>query len=676
MGFEVLSFLAAFLLFCLQPFAAKGLTPWFGGGSHVWLTCLLCSQGALLAGYAYAHHLAGGTAPRRQGRIHALVLLGLTLAVVGVGYVSGRPLSPPRDWAPAASPVAGVLMMLAVGVGAPLLVLSATAPLLQAWFHARHPGERPYRLYATSNAGSLAGLLAYPFLLEPFLGLRAQAWVLAALLGAYVLGMVWVGRGLPEAPAPGARTRPVAARAFLAWLFLAFMGSLLLMAGSQVLSTELMGVPLIWVAPLVLYLLTYIWAFARGNRARTWRFGLGCAFVAFAGWLAFPWAAHAANPIWLLGPVLAVVGAGCLWCHGRLAASAPPAEQLTGFYLALALGGVLGGLAVVTVAPAVFSRHYEWPLAMLLLALVPWLGGGEAPRAFRVLGTLALGLGGGMQVLHEAAMPGISRRDVYGVVHVGTDAKKGFRFLLHGRTVHGLQSLKDPLAPAGYHAPRSGLGLAMAVAHDRFPALRLGVLGLGVGNVLAYQRPGDEVVCFEISPEVVGLAGAKAEAFTFVRDAPGRTSVRLGDGRALLAQEPGRFDVLLVDAFSGGNLPWHLLTREAFDTYLAHLAPRGLLVVNVTNRLPLDRLVLATARELGWAAAVVEWPLAGDPGPLYRHSVFVVLAREAKGLSDRRLLDASRAVVGIPGRPDASAAGAPHVWTDDRNSLSRLMVGR
>jgi len=376
MAAGIISFLGAFLLFFLQPFSAKTITPWFGGGSQVWLTCLLFFQAMLLAGYGYAHLLLTRAPARLQVRIHALVL-ALALASLGWTWAaSGRPLLPPYRWSLGAEafPPLGILRVLLGSMACCVLPLAASSPLAQAW-HLRAGGGSPYRLYALSNAGSMLGLLAYPFLVEPFLPLSVQAWAAAGLFLTYFAAMAVLARRAAGAGAP-ALERPAGAprgREVFAWIFTAMAGTLLLMAVTNVATTELSGLPLLWVLPLAVYLATFILAFdgrldLEGGRIQALAMALFLLALALV-----PAALRAPGLVWSTCLLMVTLFAGCLFCHGRLYALRPPPERLSGFYLAIALGGVLGGAVVGVAAPLLFNRMWELPLAVAMVGAVAFL---------------------------------------------------------------------------------------------------------------------------------------------------------------------------------------------------------------------------------------------------------------------------------------------------------------
>jgi hypothetical protein len=697
MAAGIISFLGAFLLFFLQPFSAKTLIPWFGGGSQVWLTCMLFFQAMLLAGYGYAHLLLTRAPARLQVRIHALVL-ALALASLGWTWAaSGRPLLPPYRWALGAEafPPLGILRVLLGSLACCVLPLAASSPLAQAW-HLRAGGGSPYRLYALSNAGSMLGLLAYPFLVEPFLPLSVQAWAAAGLFLAYFAAMAvlaWRAAGA-EAPVREHRAGARRGRELSGWIFTAMAGTLLLMAVTNVATTELSGLPLLWVLPLAVYLATFILAFDGRLELEGGRFQALAMALFLLALALVPAALRAPGLVWTTCLLMVALSAGCLFVHGRLYALRPPPERLSGFYLAIALGGVLGGAVVGVAAPLLFNRMWELPLAVAMVGAVAFLGRREGPplrwvRLASALGCLVLAA---RAVVAEVRSPDRSYRDFYGQVRVATLAQGNLKVMLHGRTLHGLELMDQPRRPLAYYQPSSGIARAIASVRRRHPALRLGVIGLGVGDVLAHAQAGDRVRIYEISPKVLRLSGPGGTEFSMAGNCPAQCDFLAGDGRLLLAREPAQgFDLLLADAFSGGNIPVSLLTLEALDGYFRNLAPGGLLVLNATNRLPVDLVVLAGAKARGLGALEIDAPGPENPaplGPLDRWSRFLVLGRDPGTLLDPDLVEAARAVVLPPLPAGAVVRGTPEFqrrvregerlasairpWTDDRNSLGRL----
>lgn len=689
------SLLGAFLLFYLQPLVGKALTPWFGGGAAVWVTCLVFFQVVLLGGYAYAHLLATRVPVVRQGWVHGTVGLA-AMAMLGWTTVQGGgPFLAPPDWAPegGSQPVLRLLGSLAGTTGLPIFYLSATSPLVQRWFARSHPGRSPYRLYALSNAGSFAGLLLYPFVAEPLLSQRFQAWMGSALLLVQILVMIRASRAdqqIVDEPSPGSLATPLGT--WLRWIFLAALGTSLLTAGSNLLAWQVATIPLLWALPLAAYLLTFILAFERDLDLNRRQLGPLLAVLLAAMLLGIPWLVDGFRLKTMAMLLVLCVFVGCLLAHGRLAALKPEPRRLTSFYLAISLGGVLGGLGAGILAPLLLSRVYEFYLAAAVLGVTVLVGFRQ--WAGRIGGTLLVAASAWMLVT-EYRSGGFPYRDFYGVVLIGEPAP-GIRLMTSGQTLHGIELLASPLDPLAYFGHQSGIGRAMASQRARKGSLRIGILGLGVGNSVGYAQPGDHVTVYEISPKIIRLAGTRNPTqFNVLTSSPAPVEMVEGDGRLSLEREQARsgsrnFDVLMIDAFSGGNIPWHLLTREAIDLYMGHLAEDGVLAFHVSNHLRVDALVLALARDLDIAAVQIlrRVPPIDDPTiyPLERSSNYVLFSRRGSTLMDPVIMGASSRVW----MPDDSPEGRNPVfsakrartrewikgvvsWRDDQNSLSTLL---
>ena len=356
----------AFLLFVVQPIIAKLILPWFGGSAAVWTTCLLFFQVALLGGYAYAHWLSGQ--PRmRQAAIHTS-LIAVSFFVL--------PILPSIRWKPASAgnPLPAIAGLLAATIGLPYLLLSATSPLLQFWY-TRASGALPWRFFALSNAGSLAGLLAYPVLIEPLVANRRQAWSWSIGYGAFALlcaSVAFILRG-SQAEAPRVPIVKTARPAFserLLWIALAACPSALLLAVTSHLTQNIAALPFLWVLPLSLYLLSFILCFdGSGWYRRPLFVCLGAAAL-----LTITAVLRSEIEFTHIGTNIAVVGAAAfvlfMVCHGELALRRPAADHLTSFYLMIAAGGAIGGLLIAVVAPNVFKALYDFPLVVALMAFL------------------------------------------------------------------------------------------------------------------------------------------------------------------------------------------------------------------------------------------------------------------------------------------------------------------
>lgn len=637
--------LGAALLFMVQPIIGRALLPWYGGTPAVWTTCLLFFQTALLAGYGWAHWAA-----RRPAWVHLVLVAGACVAL---------PISLDPALRPAlgAAPIGQILWTLSLTVGLPYVALAATAPWVQARLAAAGRAD-VHRLYAWSNGGSLVGLLAFPFLVEPMLGVQAQAWAWSAAFGVFGLSLLSLMRS-PPAPAPeasAARSTP------LRWIGFSACGSALLMAMTEVLCQDLSVTPMLWVLPLSAYLLSFVLAFGRERWVSRRVFGPLFIVAAF-GVIALLHLGYRARWAVQLGGWCAAIFVCCTLCHGELVRSRPADERLTAFYLWIALGGALGGIFVGAIAPVLFDMHLELHIA-LLGAWALYATRSREATGFAAGDARRLGIG----VVTLALLAGLSHhawkrvrgeaelyRSFFGVLQVKTyTTKKGTRVrnLLDGRISHGYQFLDERATrPTAYFSAETGVGRVLSQPGD---GRRIGVVGLGVGTLAAYGRPGDRLWFFEINPDVIAVA---EQHFSYLRDSAAEVKVIEGDGRQAIAAHDGQFDVLILDAFSGDAIPTHLLTVEALALYLTKLAPDGRLAVNVSNRhANLSRVVrgLAAQHGLAWV-----WRRAFAKSPFGRYqSDWMVLSRDAElleGLGE--------------GAPDGTAL----IWTDDHAPLLPLL---
>lgn len=664
--------LGAFLLFQVQPLLAKRILPWFGGSAAVWTACMLCFQGLLLAGYAYAH-LLQRFAPRIQVRVHGAFLLA-SLAVL--------PIIPNPSWRPTAAgdPTFRILGLMLATVGLPYLMLSTTSPLLQSWLARARPGWQPYRLFALSNTGSLVALLGYPVLVEPLMPLGPQAWMWSVLFGVYALGalgMAWRCRELPEQVETRAEAEDAAPsfgrKAF--WVFLAFVPSLLLIAGTAHLSTNVAPIPFLWVAPLALYLVSFILSFdhPRWARREVW-FPLLVPALLGVAWLLDREHLHAPVRIQVAGMLLAILAVS-MACHGELARLRPGPRRLTGFYLAMALGGALGGVFAGVVAPRIFSSLLELPLALALAALAAfaawvWDSAAGGTRLWRNAGAGLLGLcvvvmGGVVWKYHVDQRTGMlaSARNFYGALRVKEEGegRDCIRLMLHGTINHG-GAYTDPARaqePIAYYGRTSGVGLALQGLGKQGP-VKVGVIGLGSGSLLSYARPGDRWTVYEINPLVADLARRHFGGLD-------RTSPRLllGDARLVLedAPAPEGYDLLVVDAFSSDAIPMHLLTREAFAQYRRHLGKSGLLAVHISNRYLDLQPVLREEAALGpWNLRFISDEGDEETEGTY-HSDWVLLSPDPKALERPE----------FEGAVPMDSTRQVRRWTDDFSNLYRIL---
>ena len=618
--------LSAFLLFLVEPMIARLLVPSFGGSAAVWTTCLLFFQIVLLLGYLYAHWSATHLRFATQARLH-LILLPLSLIPL---LALLRPISHPK---PGADPALQILLILAGVVGLPYFLLSSTTPLLQSWYRHTVPAgsadRGSYWFYALSNTGSMVALLGYPAVVEPraSLWLQRTGWTAGYGLFAVCCGAVALRAArLKELPLPAdaettsdtdAGERP-GFLDYTLWLALSACSSVLLLATTTHLTQNVAAIPLLWVLPLALYLLTFIICFSR----QEWRWSP--AFLALPplaiGGLAYASSSEFHNaPIGVLIPLICSgLFIVCLFCHGELARRKPGARYLTSFYLTMSFGGALGGLFVALIAPRIFNNYYELQIGIGMAALLAlWLlyrEPGPDPRQYGWLTLGAMTVGLLVWLAKDAGVAArqssLLERSFYGVLHVTAPSdpsdEGAVRSLTNGTIMHGEQ-FTDPareMEPISYYAPVSGVGLAIKEAQKHGP-VKIGVVGLGTGTIAAYGRVGDQVRYYELNPQVLDVANGQ---FTFVGKSKARVTTALGDARLSLESEPPQgYDVLCVDAFSSDSIPVHLLTREAFALYFRHLKPGGVLAVHVSNRyVNLVPVVKLSADGVGAEARLVD----------------------------------------------------------------------
>jgi len=718
--FAITIFASAGLVFLVEPMVAKLVLPLLGGGPSIWNTSLVFFQVALLVGYAYANALQRIPSVRLQALVHGLLLLAAALVLpLRVHEALGPPSSEhPAFW---------LLGVLAVSLGPPFAALSATAPLVQAWYaRVAHleGGRGPYSLYAASNLGSLIALLAYPIVVEPSLTLKVQTISWTAGYGCFVLLMAGLGlivaRTADGAPAavPAERAPPVAWKDRLRWMALAAIPSSLMLGVTTQITTDIASAPFLWVGPLALYLLTFVIAFQdKPLISREVTLVLQGAAVAAAA-VTVPFQV---GPLILL---LAVQLAGffftALMCHQALVARRPAPAQLTQFYLWMSIGGVVGGGFNAFVAPVIFLNVWEYPLVLALSCLAaPWgRGRWEAWRiavlvlmaataiavwvmadkhvddtwiraclAWLVVGAFivrrrALGFFAAIVMVLLAAYSVERQADVrltwrsfFGVMHQSqmSVAKLGgtVRMLAHGSTLHGAQAV-DPkwrCRPLTYYAPETPIGQVFTSAQARKPAIRVGAVGLGAGTVSAYVRPGDALTFFEIDPLVVRIA-TNPDYFSYTTHcAKGRLDFVVGDARLTVARQPkDTFDILLIDAFSSDSVPAHLLTVEAVRSYLERVKPDGVVILHLSNRnLELRSPAMAVARAAGGVALLQRHEEAPSAGPLWESSEdALIIGRDAAALAPY-----AADPRWTPANPNRARA-----WTDDYTNVPGALYAR
>jgi spermidine synthase len=718
--FSATMLVSAALLFFVEPMFAKMVLPRLGGSPAVWNTCVVFFQATMLAGYAYAHLIAGRLRLWQQVALHVSVLLLVA---------TNLPIGIPEGWTPPVDrpPIPSLLGLLLVTVGGPFFAVSATAPLLQRWFsYTHHPSARdPYFLYAASNVGSLVALLGYPFIVEPSwpLSVQSHGWaagylVLAALIGASAAGVFRGQTDVPRLEPAEADAMPTIPRAELTWwqrgrwVALAFVPSSLMLAVTTFISTDIAAVPLLWIAPLALYLLSFVLAFAARALVSQRRASAAMALLFFP--LLFAIVLRLSGPLWLLVPLHLVAFFVCaLVLHRELASDRPDARHLTEFYLWLSVGGVAGGAFNTFVAPLAFTDVIEYPIVMVLAcALSPSRGAkrrspldvslplalgattfamflffrtfGVSPTTIGIIGIpgaiywgcaqrpLRFAAGLTVAFLVAFTMTGDegnelhAERTFFGVLRVRSVESNGpAHVLVHGSTVHGEQSLNPALrrTPTAYYYQDGPVGQLFSALNDRFR--RVGIIGLGTGGLAVYATPEQRWTFYEIDPAVERIA-RDTQFFTYLEDCGDRCDVVLGDARlSLAAVAPGHYDAIVLDAFSSDAIPLHLLTKQALEMYLEKLSDRGVLVFHISNRhLDLRPVVGALARDLRLALrAQLHVAPAKSNG---RSSEWVVLARSEDHLGS----------LAGDSRWARVAGDTRRVWTDDYSDILSVLARR
>jgi hypothetical protein len=640
-------FLSAALLFAVQPMFTKLVLPRLGGAPGVWSVAMVFFQAALLAGYGYAHLLTRYAPGRRSVIIH------LALLVIACFWL---PLSIAANWGrpPEIGEAFWLLGLFAVSIGPPFFVLAANAPLLQAWFaRTDHPSANdPYFLYAASNIGSFLALLSYPIVIEPMITLTGQTWSWAAgfiiliLLIAACGYLLWHSADRAPTTAPVDATTKTEESApptwgnIVRWVFLAAVPSGLLVAVTAHISTDIAAVPLLWVIPLALYLLTFVIVFSRQPIIPHWLV-VEIQPVFILALVAVIVYEPIRQIVGVIAVHLAVFFVLTLMCHGELAQRRPAPRYLTSFYMWMSFGGMIGGISAGLVSPYVFNWIAEYPILITLAVLCrPGL---EWPKTswqqILVFGSVVLAviglmlfrqfeqdidlttynaMLGGLLILtvlfwrnpvpfaaiiatvllaHHYVVEGSSTltlRSFFGVMKVNETSNGQFRTLSHGTTLHGGQRIRDkqgiPVtgrpAPTMYYYDGSAIAQGMDAARTVKGGgpMNYAVIGLGTGSLICRSQPGDKAVYYEIDAQMVRLSRDMG-MFTFLKECGQDVPIVMGDARLTLTDAPdGAYDLIVVDAFTSDAIPIHLLTKEAMAIYKRKLSPNGIVLIHISNR--------------------------------------------------------------------------------------------
>ncbi len=667
-------FVSAFLLFLIQPIIAKQILPWFGGTAAVWTTCLVFFQFALLAGYFYSDWLTRKVAPKHQAMIHiALVVIALVLL----------PIIPDVGWKPKGdeSPSLRILALMAATIGLPYFLLSTTSPLVQAWFSRSYPDASPYRLFALSNFASMLALLGYPFLFEPWFSTRMQAISWSVGFGVFALMIaVAAWRGLKNSPSQIERdsdvissmtdAQPPSTKDKLIWIALAGLGSVLLLAISNQLTQNISSIPLMWVVPLAIYLLTFILCFdGKGWYQR----GVFLPLLAIA-LLAMAWMLADGRMHFMLYWQVGIFSAGlfiaCMFCHGELVARKPHPKYLTTFYLMVSVGGAIGSVLVGLIAPIALPAYFELNIALVLLAALATVllrGKIHAIAIYAAIAiTVATAVAAGYTVYQFKEDVVVMTRNFYGTLRVKQynkpDVEYRRRSLVHGAILHGDQYMDPPYnrSATTYYKAKSGIGRAILLKEKLTGApIKVGVIGLGTGTIATYGNKGDVYRYYDINPAVVKIANRD---FTYLKDTEAKIEIALGDARLNLEREsPQNFDVLAIDAFSSDSIPVHLITLEAVAIYEKHMKPDGVIAFHVSNRfLDLKPVVQQIAQQRGLHVAWVH-DTYDDGGT---SSDWILLTKDKTFLLKPEILESTEVIVPHP---------EWRLWTDDFNNLWQVL---
>lgn len=718
-------FVSALLLFSVQPLFTKMVLPRLGGSPAVWSVAMVFFQSLLLAGYAYAHFLMTIRNRMIPVVVH-LALLVVALLTLPLSIASGWGTPPSSGYA------FWLLGLFVVSIGLPFFALAANNPMLQAWFvRTGHPdGPDPYFLYASSNIGSFLALLSYPVLLEPMFALRTQNLMWTGGYGLLILLIAGCGfllwrspevavndaaEGDADAPAPSWEMR-------LRWIFLAAVPSGLLIAVTVHISTDVAAAPLLWVLPLSLYLLTWVLVFqSRPLLPHAWMLLLQP--LAIAGVIVLLAVGGEQNLLLTLGGHQLCFFIIAMACHGELARTRPPARYLTGFYVALSFGGMVGGLFAGLVAPFTFSWVAEYPILLVLAALCRppederwprWSGAIWAAIVGIAIALIVLAFDtgrvnstlGNNRVIMMAALAVVcvllavglqaSRwkvatvvalavtlirlypadegrvetvRSFFGVHKIVETPHGQYHVLMHGTTIHGAEKILNddgtPVTgrpePISYYHKDGGIGQAIeAIRTRKGGPIRVAVIGLGAGTLTCAAQPGENWTFFEIDQTMVDTA-RDPKKFSFIQSCMPDLQPVMGDARLTFAKQPdGIYDLIVVDAYSSDAIPIHLATEEAMAIYKEKLAPQGAVVMHVSNRhLELASVVVGIADENDMKSWVYNEDSGRDNEYIFATNV-VISARE-------------EADVGTLAANSAWALTEPEdhqrVWTDDYSNV-------
>jgi hypothetical protein len=693
--FATTLFVSASLMFVLQPMFGKILLPLLGGSPAVWNTCMVFYQTILFLGYLYAHFLSKSQPQHKQILIHVAVIF---ISCIALPLALPENIQPPTQ----SNPTFWILWTLLLAIGLPFFVISATAPLIQKWFAniGHHTSHDPYYLYAASNTGSLLALLSYPFIIEPNIGLHDQKIVWSGgyiFLGLLLFGcaiILWRSQKRPESsPEKPDTSTELKQTTKLHWLALAFVPSSLLLGLTNFISTDIASVPLLWIVPLILYLLSFILVFSKWGQ-KIHGSMLTIQPVILLPFIAYSFINPAILPFWVdLALHLTAFFLAVMVCHGELAKTRPHTEHLTTYYLIMSFAGMLGGMFNTFIAPFIFSSVYEYPImiiaALLLrpnhtnlnrnrqfvvqavfpiilffcgLALyaftdnlghhIDTIGAGlillaGLTYAFREK-PVTLSLLTGVIIIFTLGLHSLltntlhQKRTFFGVLSVRESTlineknrPEKYHEFFHGTTKHGAQRLvaNQQRVPLTYYSRPGPIGQLFKTYEAESQKWVIGAVGLGAGALACYSKPKQVWSFYEIDPTVVEIA-KNPSYFKYLQLCGKNIKMHIGDARLSLIKEPEKkFDLLIMDAFSSDSVPTHLLTKEALQLYFNKLKPTGILAFHITNRhLSLKKVLADHAKQLNYSALIQEFKPQKNI-PLVIATDWVVLAKNKEILT-------------------------------------------
>jgi spermidine synthase len=686
-------FLSAFLLFQIQPLIGKYILPWFGGTSAVWSTVLLFFQTLLTGGYAYAYWLIGRKPNSKQSKTHFILLIFSLILLASMSFGGHSPITPDLAFRPIdhQQPVWGILKLLFIFVGLPGLVLSANSTLIQTWFNRNHPNRSPYWLYSLSNAGSLLALVTYPFLFEPNISLQTQAWVWVCGYLIFVLSTGFLLTRLVRSTAIENdsseiqetlhETRETPLLHQFLWVGLSATASILLLSTTSQLTQEVAPIPLLWVLPLAIYLLSFVLSFSGAGLYHRPMF----TFLLAISSVGIIQNTGSRPNFYLQIAIYSIfLFSACMIAHGELFRLRPKPSLLSKYYLLISAGGATGGIIVNLIAPLVFKDYWEFYLGWIMIFTslvamiviiptkeleVPWR---KVYKLAVIIQTLVILIFSLKAIINTLGDPLYQERNFYGVSKVSYNEYRDAYQYINGTTIHGFQLISPDKrdVPTAYFWHGSGIAIAIRNHPNYGNEMKVGVLGLGIGTLAAHGLPGDDYRFYEIDPNVMELALGQDGYFSYLEDSLADITLVPGDARISLEEELNQgqiqeFDLLVMDAFSSDSVPIHLITREAFEIYLDHLSAEGVIAVNISNNyIDLKPVIWKLGQELGLDTILIAPPVQ-EYHPIGLPSLWMFLAR------DPAILDTPE----INANAESLDNYHPEIrlWTDDYSNVFDIL---